>query len=163
MTYKAFTVCLLNINWPDWITASVAVVAAVSAFFSYRLSKRIYDEIKSDEALVPSRVRHPDLAQPDYDKNVLCFTLFNRSHRKSVITGIEVFDYNSKKIEITWSNSIDQFGNIQNPTGTLVVKDSAEFFIRSLKDGSFVLPVTIHLKHSFDNKELVIVYCPLGD
>ena len=43
------------------IAASAAIIAAVCAYLSYRLSKGIYDEIKSDEVIIPGPLHHPGL------------------------------------------------------------------------------------------------------
>jgi len=156
---KDFLNDLSKVNITTLIATVSAVIAAVSAFFSYRLSKRIYDEIKSDEALVASKLQHPDLQEHDHSKSVLYFTLLNKSHRKVTITSIKAFDSKNKEIEIMWSSSIDSLGNIQNPTGLLGLKDSTEIFIRR-NDGESYFITTFHIKHSFDETELVLTYTP---
>jgi len=142
-----------------FLATSAAIFAAVSAFYSYRLSKRIYDEVKSDESILASRIQHPELEEYDPSKCVLYFTLLNKSHRKVSITSLKAYERNGDEIEIKWSDSIDSLGNIQNPTGLLGLKDSKEIFIRR-NDGQSFFIVTIHIKHTFSDEELVLNYEP---
>lgn len=149
-------------TWIDYttLTATIAaIIAAVSAFFSYKLSKKIYDEIKSDEVVVASKIQHPEMNENEHSKCVLYFTLLNKSHRKVSITSIKAFDRAGNEIPIKWSGSIDKFGNIQNPTGLLGLKDSAEIFIRR-SDGEDYFITNFRLKHSFNENELVLTYTP---
>ncbi|MDO6565376.1 hypothetical protein Q4488_18550 [Amphritea sp. 1_MG-2023] len=154
---KDFLSDISKVNIATLIATVSAVIAAASAFFSYRLSKRIYDEIKSDEALVASKLQHPNLQEYDHYKSVLYFTLLNKSHRKVTITSIKAFDRKNNEIEIKWSSSIDSLGNIKNSTGLLGLKDSTEIFIRR-NDGESYFITTFHIKHSFDETELVLDY-----
>ena len=162
MDCETIKTCLNQMRWIDYTTllATIsAVIAAVSAFFSYRLSKNIYDEIKSDEVIVASKIQHPEMNEPDHSKSVLYFTLLNKSHRKVSITSLKAFEKNGNEIPIKWSASIDRLGNIQNPTGLLGLKDSRELFIRR-NDGERYFITNIHIKHSFNENELVLIYNP---
>lgn len=94
------------------IAACAAIVAAVCAYFSFRLSKRIYDEIKSDEVIIPGPLHHPGLRVSKNDECVLRCSIFNKSPRKAFIDSVEAFDLEGNKIEITWSDNMDHLGNI---------------------------------------------------
>lgn len=162
MDCEAITACIDQTRWVDYATllATVsAVIAAVSAFFSYKLSKNIYDEIKSDETLVASDIHHPGLSEPDHDNSVIYFTLLNKSHRKASITNLKVFDNKQKQIDVKWSDSIDKLGNIQNPSGLLGLKDSSNIYIRR-NDGEKFYAAKIFIKHTFSDKELELTFDP---
>lgn len=141
------------------IAAISAVIAAVSASLSYRLSKKIYDEIKSDEVVVVSKIQHPELNEADHKKSVLYFTVFNKSHRKVSITNLRATDRDGKNIPIKWSTSIDHLGNIENPTGLVGLSDSKEIYIRR-NDGESYFITKIFLKNSFQKNELELTYEP---
>ena len=162
MDFEQIKIFLSGLSLVDSLTiiaTLTAILAAVSAFYSYRLSKQIYDEIKSDETILASRVQHPDLKEYDHSKCVLYFTLLNKSQRKASITSIRVLDRQGKEIDVNWSDSIDSLGNIQSPTGLIALKDSTEIFLRR-NDGKSFFIVNIIIKHSFSDEELVIKYEP---
>jgi len=162
MDCETIKTCLNQMRWIDYTTllATVsAVIAASSAFFSHRLSKNIYDEIKSDEVVFASKIQHPDLHEHEHAKSVLYFTLLNKSHRKATITSLQAFENNGDEVDIKWSDSIDHLGNIQQPTGLLGLKDSAEIFIRRTDGGSYFI-TTIRIKHSFDENGLELIHTP---
>ena len=155
--------CLCQASWIEYttLTATIcAVIAAGSAFFSYRLSRSINDAIKSDEVVIASKIQHPELKEKEHSKSVLYFTLLNKSQRKASITSLKVFDHKNNEIDVEWSNSIDTLGNVQNSTGVLVLKDSVEVFIRRNDGDSYNFPTTVRIKHSFHENELVITYNP---
>ena len=142
-----------------WLAAGSAVVAAVSAIFSYLLSKRIYDEIKSDEAIVSGPLHRVGLPVKDHDDPLVRVTLFNKSARKAYITRVRVLDQDNQQIPVTWSNSISDVGNIENPTGILGIIDSANIYIRN-NAGSEFRNVTVFIKHSFSENEIIIKFDP---
>ncbi len=133
MDCEAIKACLEQAKWVDYATlvATVAaIVAATSAFFSYRLSKNIYDEIKSDETIVAGSLHHPGLQVADHDRSVLRCTLLNKSHRKAFVSSVMAYEKNGNEIPITWSSSIDSLGNIINPTGLLGLEDGIDLYLR---------------------------------
>ncbi|MBF6647467.1 hypothetical protein [Methylobacter sp. BlB1] len=140
-------------------SASAAVVAAALAFFSYLLSKKIYDEIKSDEEVIAGPLVHPGLANREHDKCLLMFTLFNKSKRKTHIDSIKAFDSKGDEIEATWSTRIDNVGNIQDPTGLIGVIDNVNVFIRR-NDGEKFDKTTLKIRHSFSDVSLVVTFEP---
>jgi hypothetical protein len=147
---------------PTTIAACAAIVAAVCAYFSYRLSKRIYDEIKSDEVIIPGPLHHPGLRVHDHDQCVLRCAIFNKSPRKAYINSVEAFDSKGVKIEITWSDSMDDLGNILNPTGLLGITDSINLCMRK-NDGKDFGKTTVFIQHSFSSKKIQIVYDPYAE
>jgi len=151
------------VNVATTIATIAAVVAAASAFLSYRLSKNIYDEIKSDEVIIAGPLHHPGLRVKEHDDCVLLCTLFNKSKkRKAYINSVKAFDQNDNIIEITWSGSIDELGNIQNPTGLLGLEDSINLVLRR-NDGNPFGKTIVRIEHSFSSDTLEILYDPYKD
>lgn len=162
MDCESIKQCIGQAPWVDVATAIAAfaaIVAAASAFLSYRLSKNIYDEIKSDEVVIPGPLHHPGLRIKAHDDCVLRCTLFNKSKRKAYINSVKAFDKNQAPIEISWSDSMDDLGNIQNATGMLGLEDSLNLVLRR-NDGESFSTTTLRIKHSFRPDELVISYVP---
>ena len=91
--------CISQVSLANVATAIAtlaAVVAAASAFLSYRLSKNIYDEIKSDEIIIAGPLHHPGLHVKEHDDCVLLCTLFNKSKkRKAYINSVKALDQNN--------------------------------------------------------------------
>ena len=141
------------------IAAIAAIIAAICAIFSYRLSKKIYDEIKSDEVIITGPLHHPGLQCPDHDKCVLRCAVFNKSHRKAYIKSVDAFDSQENKIEITWSDNIDNVGNILDPMKLLGVRDSIKLYMRR-NDGERFGKTTVFIEHSFSSKKIAIIYDP---
>ncbi len=84
--------CINQVSWVNLATAVAAIaaiVAAASAFLSYRLSKDIYKEIKSDEVIIAGPLHHPGLRVQDHDDCVLRCTLFNKSKKKTYISSVD--------------------------------------------------------------------------
>jgi methionine synthase I (cobalamin-dependent) len=141
------------------IAAAAAVVAAVSAGFSYFLSKRIYDEIKSDEMLIAGRLHQVGLMEKDHNDPLVRTALFNKSSRKAFVTTVKVFDQDNQQIPVTWSNSISNTGNIENPTGLLGIVNTENLYIRR-NDGVEFRDVSVKITHSFSANELVLKFDP---
>jgi len=132
-----------------------AIIAAISAFSSYLLSKKIYDEIKSDEIIIAGELHHIGLTEREHDKSVLRCALFNKSKRKSYINSVKAYERNGNKIDITWSNTCDELGNIQNPTGLLGIIDSTNLIIRR-NDGEGFFYTKVIIKNSFSNDSIEV-------
>ncbi|ADT70394.1 MAG: hypothetical protein ACI9H9_001178 [Pseudoalteromonas tetraodonis] len=141
------------------IAASAAVVAAVSACFSYFLSKRIYDEIKSDETLIAGRLHQVGLSEKAHNDPLVRTALFNKSARKVFVTTVKVYDQDNQQIPVTWSNSISKDGNIEDPTGLLGIVNTENLYIRR-NDGSEFRDVSVKITHSFSPNELVLKFDP---
>jgi hypothetical protein len=162
MDFETIKTCLDQAKWVDHATlvATVAaVIAAVSACLSYRLSKNIYDEIKSDETVIAGRLHHPGLQVADHDQCVLRCTLLNKSHRKAFISSVMAFGKDGKEIPITWSSSIDSIGTVLNPTGLLGLENNVDLVLRR-NDGEEFKESTVHIKHSFSDQLLELKFDP---
>lgn len=162
MDYETIPECLCQTSWVDLTTAMAgiaAILAAVSAFNSYRLSKRIYDEIKSDEVVIAGPLHHLGLFDPEHDQSVLRCTLFNKSRRKAYISSVKAFDENGQSIEIKWSDSADKLGNIVNPTGLIGLENSVNLILRR-NDGKSFGETVVSVSHSFSSEVLDIVFEP---
>jgi len=165
MDYELIKKFIGQAPWADVATAIAAfaaIVAAASAFLSYRLSKSIYQKIKSDEVVIAGPLHHPGLRIQDHDDCVLRCTLFNKSKRKTYISSVKAFDKNRKSIEVTWSDSMDDLGNIQHATGLLGLEDSLNLVLRR-NDGKPFSMTTVRIKHSFRHDDLEISYIPYPD
>lgn len=142
------------------VAACAAIIAAASAFLSYLLSRNIYQELKSDEVIIPGPPHHPNLQTREHRDCVLRFSLFNKSKRKAYVTSVSAFDHNGKRIEITWSDIIDELGNIIDPKGLIGIENEKYFAIRR-NDGEEFDQTIIKVIHSFKKDELTISYDPL--
>lgn len=141
------------------IAAAAAAVAAVSAGFSYILSRRIYKEVKSDEVVVAGPIHRVGLLEKDHDNPLMRVTLFNKSARKAFVTSVKVIDQDGQQIPITWSNSISKVGNIENPTGLLGLVNSENVYIRR-NDGAEFRQLSVRITHSFSDRELILEFDP---
>lgn len=136
---------------------TAAVLSGTSAWMSYRLTKNIRDEMKSDETLVAGVLDHPDLVNANHEDAVLQTTVFNKSKRKCVIHKVQVFDGRGVEIEANWSETIDAYGNPQGRFRLIGVIDKATLCIRRT-DGDRFREAVVHVWHSFDDKPLVLTY-----
>lgn len=143
----------------NFIVAIAATVAAIFTIHSYLLSKRIYDEVKSDEDIVAGPVHRVGYLENDHDDPVVRVTLFNRSSRKAFVMGIKMFDQSSDHIPVMWSNSASSIGNIENPTGLIGLVDSTDIYIRR-NDGEPIHKSSFLVSHSFSETELVLEFDP---
>lgn len=143
------------------LTTMFALVAAVlsglSAWMSYRLTKNIRDELRSDETLVAGVLDHPDLVNADHKNAALQTTVFNKSKRKCVIHKVQVFDRKGVEIDVNWAQAIDAFGNPQGRGQLIGVVDEATLCMRRC-DGLAFDVASVHVSHSFDDKPLVLTY-----
>jgi len=144
------------------LAAIAAVVAAASAFLSHRLSKNIYNEIKSDEIIVSGSLHCPRLGTNFLGGCLLQCTVFNKSHRKAFISSVCAYNKNREEIPITWSDSIDDIGNILKPTDLLGVEGMTELVLRR-NDGEDFKETTVHIKHSFSSSIVELIFEPYKD
>lgn len=155
------------INKASWMNISAVVagvsaaVAALSALFSYRLSKGIYNEIKADEVLIVGKFYHPALKERDHSQSVLRSSIFNRSNRKAYIDSVKVYDHRGNEIDIAWSDSCDELGNIIKPTQLLGIETNTDLVFRRNDGEAFQFKTKITIKHSFDSKYIEVFYDPL--
>lgn len=132
-----------------------AILAAYSAYLSYRLTKAMRDEMKSDELLISGVLFHPDLANSSHQNSVLQTVLFNKSKRKCAIHRIQVLDGKGNEIDVDWSDSIDTLGSVSNSAKLIGIVDSSAICVRR-RDGELLHNVTIHLHHSFAGSPMVL-------
>jgi hypothetical protein len=85
--------------------------------------------------------------------------LLNKSKRKTYISSVEASDQNGTTIEITWSDSIDELGNIQNPTGLLGLENSVNLVLRR-NDGESFGKTVVRVEHLFSSDVLDILFDP---
>ena len=157
--------CLIQTRPTDYmalIAAIAAIVAAACAYLSYRQSKNIYDEIISDQVIIPGPLHHPDLDEIKHKECVICCTLFNKSHKNAYINTVIAFDENNQQIPITWSDEINKHGKIVNPTGLLGIKDNIDLCIRR-DDGVEFKKSSVKITNSFNDKVIELHFDPYQD
>ena len=133
-----------------------AVFSAYTAFLSYRLARKIQDDLKSDETIVVGPLQNPDLPNVEHSKCVVACTLFNRSRRKAYVDSVRAFE-DGKQIDIKWGSRIDRLGNVQEPFRLVGIVDSVNLYVRR-NDGDGIDRMSLEIKHSFPNSPVVVVY-----
>ena len=148
------------------IAAILAALAAIfsgwCAFFSYRLSCKLRDEMKSDERIIISKIIHPDLAHHDHEKCVIKCNIFNKSKRKVFVSKVQAYDRNNNPIDITWSNRISEVGNPENPCELIGIVDTEELFVRQ-NMGEEIDFCRLELFHSFSSDPIIAVFDPVSE
>ena len=141
--------------------ASLAALAAIfsgwCAFLSYRLARKIHDDLKTDERIVAGTSIHPDLHEHMHSDCVIQCTLFNKSKRKAYVNAVSVYDKNGTKIDVTWSGAIDRLGNVQNPCQLIGLVDTCPLFIRE-KNGKSISYARIKISHSFSDTPMEVIF-----
>ena len=132
------------------------------AFLSYRLARRIQDDLKTDERIVAGTPIHPDLREHAHSDFVIQCTLFNKSKRKAYINAVSVYDQGGAKIDVTWSDAIDQLGNVQNPCLLIGLVDTCSLFIRK-NDGEQIAYARFSISHSFSNTPMEVIFDSMAD
>ena len=143
------------------VTAITAMLAAVlsawCAFLSYRLSRRIRDDLKRDETVIVGRLHNPDLLDENHRHCVVACTLFNKSHRKTFVKSVRARDENREEIDIKWAPRIDHLGNPQESFGLVGVVDSVNLYVRR-NDGESIDYMSLEITHSFPDSPATVVY-----
>ena len=143
------------------VTAITAMLAAVCsarcAFLSYRLSKKIQDDLQRDETVVVGRLQHPDLPNEDHRLCVVVCTLFNKSRRKAYVDSVRALDENREEINVKWGPCIDHVGNPQEPFGLVGVIDSVNLYVRR-NDGESIDYMWLEIGHSFPDSPATVEY-----
>lgn len=155
-----------TLQFTSTLAASLAALAAIfsglCAFLSYRLARKIQYELKTDERIVAGTPIHPHLRVQAHFACVIQCTLFNKSKRKAYINAVSVHDCQGTKIDVTWSDSIDECGNPQNPSQLIGLVDTGSLFIRK-NDGEEIDYARIVISHSFSDTPLDVIFDPLAD
>lgn len=145
------------------LTASLSALAAIfsgtCAFLSYKLARKIQDELKSDERIVAGVPIHPDLSAHAHSVAVIQCTLFNKSKRKAYLKSVSVYDGQRAKIDVTWSDEIDHLGNPQNPCQLVGIVDSSPLFVRR-NDGKTIDYARLEISHSFSEVPMLVIFDP---
>lgn len=144
------------------LAALAAVLSGLCAFLSYRLARRIQNDLKTDERIVAGTPIHPDLGEHAHSDCVIQCTLFNKSKRKAYVNAVSVYDQQGTKIDVTWSDAIDHWGNVQNPCKLIGLVDACPLFIRK-NDGEGISYARIAISHSFSDTPMDVVFDPVAD
>jgi len=139
------------------LSAVAAVLSGICAFLSYRLARKIQNELKSDEQIVAGTPFHPALHAPTHSVCVVQCALFNKSKRKSYVNAVWAYDRRGTKIDMTWSDEIDSQGNPQNPGRLIGLVDTRSLFIRR-SDGEAIEYARIAISHSFSSTPMEIIF-----
>ena len=136
---------------------AAAVFSAHCAFLSFRLSKKIQDDLKSDEIIVVGPLLNPYVRNESHSNCVVVCTLFNKSRRKAYVRSVRAIDEDREEIDISWGSSIDQHGNPEEPFGLVGLIDSVNLYVRR-KDGEGIEYMSLEIGHSFPKSSATVVY-----
>jgi hypothetical protein len=144
------------------ISAIAAGVSALCAALTYRQLKKAKAEKDAEDQLVAGRPAHPKLLQQDHSQAVVFFALVNKSQKKAYVTDVLAFDGRGQKIDITWSDQIDEFGGPIAPSHLVNVVNSCHIYVRQ-NSGEWFSFVQLKIFHSLNNSPLVIALDPAAD
>ena len=156
---------------PECTTALVPVLTTLTALFtagcaaaSFWLANRIYREAKTDERLIFGPLDHPYLtvSNPEHSNAVIGCAVFNKAHKKAFIKNVVAFNESGNRVEITWSDSIDQFGNPGEPRALIGILDSNNLYMRR-NDGESIHYVRLEVTHSFPDSPSIVIFDPTSD
>ena len=139
------------------LSALAAVFSGICAFLSYKLARKIQDELKTDERIVAGLPIHPNLREHAHSRAVIQCTLFNKSKRKAYLHSVSAYDSHNTKIDVTWSDEIDQLGNPQNPCQLVGIIDSSSLFVRR-NDGKDIDYARLEISHSFSEETMTVIF-----
>ena len=139
-----------------------AVLSAWCAYLSYRLSRKIQDDLRSDETIIFGPVRIPSLPNESHSNCVVVCTLFNKSRRKAYVRSVRAMDKDREEMDISWGTSIDRHGNPEEPFGLVGLIDSVNLYVRR-KDGEGIDYMSLEIGHSFSDSPTTVVYNPDAD
>src|SRR5258708_37766284 len=131
-----------------WFALAVSIVTGFFGIRAFLLSRRIQRDLKGDDVLVPGILHNPSLSHPNHQNCVIQTTLFNKSKRKAYVSRVKAFDSKGEKIDITWSDRIDQYGNPTGDAQLLGIVDSSSLCIRR-NDGKAFRMTRVEVTHSF--------------
>lgn len=139
------------------LNAVAAIAATGCAAASFRLAYTIYREAKADERLIFGPLGHPreeTVTNADHRHAVLGCVVFNKARRKAFIKEVVAFD-GKKSIPITWSDSIDENGNLGDRRRLIGVVDSTMLYVRR-NDGSLLAGIQLKVTHSFSDSPQIV-------
>lgn len=141
------------------LSALAAIFSGVCAFISYKLSRKIQNELKSDERIIAGVPIHPNLPLYAHFVCVIQCTLFNKSKRKAFLNSVSAYERNNRIISITWSDRIDSLGNPQNPCQLIGIVDSSSLYVRR-NDGQAIDYARLEISHSFSDAPKIVIFDP---
>jgi len=143
------------------LSALAAIFSGTCAFLSYKLARKIQDELKTDERIVAGVPIHPNLSVRAHSVAVIQCTLFNKSKRKTYLNSVSAYDRRDANIDVTWSDKIDQLGNPQNPCQLVGIVDSSSLFVR-MNNGNEIDYARLEISHSFSKAPMTVIFDPLA-
>lgn len=141
------------------LAALAAVLSGICAFLTFKLAKKIQEELASDERILAGTPIHPGLREYAHDQCVIRCTLFNKSKRKVHIESLEAYDQGGNKLEVTWASEIDHLGAPKNPFQIIGIVDSSELYVRK-NDGERIEYMRLKVVHSFPDSPTSIIFDP---
>lgn len=161
MTMNSFDwIAMIPKDWGPLIalfSMLAAILSGLCAWLSYRLATSIRSELKSDEIIITGVLHNPTLDHPDHENCVIQTTIFNKSKRKAFISRVQVYNTKNEIVEVRWSDSIDQLGNINGKSELIGIVDSTLLYIRQ-NDGEAFREVRVEITHSFDTNPITLFY-----
>ena len=144
------------------VALAAAVFAAHCAFLSYCLSKKIQDDLRSDETIIVGPLLNPSLPNESHSNCVAVCTLFNKSRRKAYVRSVRAMDEDREEMDISWGSRIDQHGNPEDPFGLVGLIDSVNLYVRR-RDGEGIDYMSLEIGHSFSDSPETVVCNPGAD
>ena len=139
------------------LAALTAIFSAATAYRSYRLTRAIHEDAKSDERLIVGAISHPELRERSHAEAVIQLPIFNKSKRNAYIDGLSVYDRANKPIEVTWSQEIDDLGNVKHASELVGLIDAVTLFIRR-NNGEELGYARVLFSHSFSETCDVVIF-----
>lgn len=156
---------------PECTTTLVPVLTTLTALFSagcaaasFWLANRIYREAKTDERLIFGPLDHPTatVSHPAHHNAVIGCAVFNKSHRKAFIENVVAFNQSRNKVDITWSDLIDQLGNPGEPRALIGIVDSNSLYLRR-NNAESIDYLRLEVTHSFSDSPYILIFDPASD
>ena len=141
-----------------------AVLAGTCAFLSYRLARKIHNDLKSDETVIFGPLDHPsfqEVQHEDHRGSVIGCAVFNKSRRKAFINCVQALDGDNNKLDVTWASSIDHLGNPQKPYDLMEIIDLTHLYVRR-NSGEPIEYMRLKIHHSFPGSPTTIEFNPLA-
>lgn len=146
------------------ISAIAALASAFFALWSYFNERRIHSEMRRDERVLIGKPHNPSfISLADHRDCVLEIPIHNVSTAKRVfITKVEGFNQRGEPVELSWSGSTDNIGNLTDCGDVLRVDDSANLYLRA-NDGKGINFMSVKVFHTFSKTAQVVVFDKSAD
>jgi hypothetical protein len=147
----------------------IAILLLLTSLFTHRSESKTTDinthapapTVKPD-ALIVSKLSHPDLRERDHRASVLGCTIFNKSGQKGAITKVSAYDKRDNLMNVTWSKEIDDFGNPINPCELIGIIDQTSLFVRA-NDGKEIEFCKLDIFHTFFDSPITATFDEYAD